>query len=64
VISPIVPNEDNGYIEPMNELYSAPVSTSSGGEDMSVRELPTADNSDEPEHVEELLDTRTPEPGA
>jgi hypothetical protein len=62
------PDEDNGYIEPTDELYSAPVSTSSGGERVSLEELPTADNSehdgDESEYVEELLDTGMPEPGA
>jgi hypothetical protein len=61
------PDEDNGYIEPTDELYSAPVSTSSGGEHVSVEELPAADNSehdgDAPEYVEELLDTGMPEPG-
>jgi transposase InsO family protein len=64
------PDEDNGYIEPTDELYSAPVSTSSGGDDRVVEEPPTVDNSDESEHVEnveqveEFLDTGMPEPGA
>jgi hypothetical protein len=65
-------DEENGCIEPIDELYLAPVSTSLGGEDIVVKELPTADNSDDSEHiedvedveyVEEFLDTRMPEPG-
>jgi hypothetical protein len=62
------PDEDNDYIEPTDELYSALVSTPSGGEDMSVEELPTANNSEhyveDVEHVEEFIDTGMPEPGA
>jgi hypothetical protein len=64
------PDEDNGYIEPTDKLYSAPVSTPSGGEDMSFEKLPTADNSDDSEdvedveQVEEFLDTGILEPGA
>jgi hypothetical protein len=62
------PDEDNGYIEPTDELYSALVSTSSGGEYVSIEELPTADNSEhhieDVEHVEEFIDTGMPEPGA
>jgi hypothetical protein len=68
------PDEDNGYIKPIDELYSASVATSSGGEYVSVEEPPTADNSEynadeseyieDVEHIEERLDTGTPEPGA
>jgi hypothetical protein len=68
------PDEDNGYIEPTDELYSASVATSSGGEHMSVEEAPTANNSEhdgdeseyveDVEHIEERLDTGMPEPGA
>jgi hypothetical protein len=66
------PDEENGCIKPTDELYLAPVSTSSGGEDIVVEELPTADNSDDSEHiedvedvehVEEFLDTGMLEPG-
>jgi hypothetical protein len=48
------PDEENGCIEPTDELYSAPVSTSSGGEAIVVEELPTADNSDDSEHIEDV----------
>jgi hypothetical protein len=64
------PDEDNGYIEPTDDLYSVPVSTSSGGENVVVEELPTANNSNDSEdvedveQVEEFLDTGMPEPGA
>jgi hypothetical protein len=66
------PDEENGCIKPTDELYSALVSTSSGGEDIVIEELPTTNNSDDSEHiedvediehVEEFLDTGMPEPG-
>jgi hypothetical protein len=57
-------DEDNGYIEPVAELYSTPVSTSSGGESSGVEELPTDDDSGDAEHVEGSIDTDMPEPGA
>jgi hypothetical protein len=64
------PDEDNGYIKLTDDLYSAPVSTSSGGENMVIKELPTTNNSDDSEdvedieQVEEFLDTGMPEPRA
>jgi hypothetical protein len=66
------PDEENGCIEPTDELYLALVSTSPGGEDIVVEELPTTDNPDDSEyiehvehveHIEEFLDTGMPEPG-
>jgi hypothetical protein len=69
------PDEDNGCIDPAEELYSMSVSTSSGGEDMDVEEVPTIDesshNSDH-EHssrpieelAEDFINTGIPEPGA
>jgi hypothetical protein len=68
------PDEDNGYIEPTDELYSGLVATSSGGEHVSMEEPPTANNSEhggdesdyieDIDHIEERLDTGMPEPGA
>jgi hypothetical protein len=69
------PDEDNGYINPTDKLYSTLVSTSSGGEKVSIEELATVDESEhnsdsehgskEPEdHAEDFIDTGMPEPGA
>ena len=58
------PDENNGYIEPVDELYSAPVSTSSGGESSCVEELPTDDDSEHTAYAEDSIDTGMPEPGA
>jgi hypothetical protein len=62
------PDEDNGYIDPTDDLYSTPVSTSSGGEKMSIEELPTVDESEHSseelkEHIEDFINTGMPEPG-
>lgn len=57
-------DDDNGYIEPVTELYSTPVSTSSGGESSGVEEFPTGDDPDDAEYVEGSIDTGMPEPGA
>lgn len=72
------PDEDNGRIEPTNELYSAQVSTSSGGV-MTIEEPSTIDDLGHDsearvdEEIEELptaeqgedfIDTGMPEPGA